>query len=122
MPPLLFWQPLAALISIVASLMASSTRSTIGSFQIEAVALGQDVEEGEDFLEPNLRFEVAAGDEETITIRVYFELESRPPWFFADVARMDDLWLDLRVDIDDLRAAAKDLRRDLARFPPRPTK
>jgi hypothetical protein len=89
---------------------------------LEAVALGQDVEEGEDFLEPNLRFEVAAGDEETITIRVYFELESRPPWFFADVAGMDDLWLDLRVDSDDLRAAAKDLRRDLARFPPRPTK
>jgi hypothetical protein len=48
------------------------------------------------------------------------ELESRPPWFFAVAAGMDDSWMDLRVDADDLRAAAEDLRRDLARFPPRP--
>jgi hypothetical protein len=35
---------------------------------LEAVALGKDVEEGEDFLEPNLRFEFAERD--TITIRI----------------------------------------------------
>jgi hypothetical protein len=87
---------------------------------LEALASGQAVEEGEDFLEPNLRFEVAERDEDTITIRVYFELESRPSWFFADAAGMDDLWIDLRVDSDDLRAAAEDLRRNLTRFPPRP--
>ena len=87
---------------------------------LEALASGQALEEGEDFLEPNLRFEVAARGADTITIRVYFELESRPPWFFADAAGMDDLWIDLRVDSDDLRAAAEDLRRDLAMFPQRP--
>jgi hypothetical protein len=84
---------------------------------LEELALGQAVEEGEDFLEPNVRFEVAERDEDTITIRIYFELESRPPWFFADAAGMDDLWIDLRVDGADLRTAAEDLRRDLARFP-----
>jgi hypothetical protein len=76
------------------------------------VATGQDVEERADFMEPNLRFEVAERERDAITIRVYFELESRPPWFFAVAAGMDDLWMDLRVD-------AEDLRRDLARFPPR---
>jgi hypothetical protein len=87
---------------------------------LEALASGFPVEDGEDFVEPNLRFEVAHRDQDTITIRVYFELESRPPWFFADAAGMHDLWLDLRVDSTDLSAAAEDLRRDLARFPPRP--
>ncbi len=86
---------------------------------LEGLASGQAVEEGEGFLEPNLRFEVAKRDEDTITIRVYFELESRPPWFFANAAGMYDLWLDLRVDSDDLRAAAEGLRRDLTKFPPR---
>jgi len=86
---------------------------------LEALALGQAVEESEDFVEPNLRFEVVERGEDAITIRVCFELESRPPWFFADAAGMNDLWIDLRVDGDDLSAAADDLRRDLARFPPR---
>jgi hypothetical protein len=87
---------------------------------LEALASGRAVEEGEDFIEPNLRFEVADRDQDTVTIRVYFELESRPPWFFADAAGMEDLWVDFRVDTDDLRSAAEDLRRNLARFPPRP--
>src|SRR5918995_5476502 len=87
---------------------------------LEALASGRPVEDGEDFVEPNLRFEVVGSDEDTITIRVYFELESRPSWFFADVAGMNDLWVDLLVDSDDLRAAAEDLRRNLTRFPPRP--
>ena len=87
---------------------------------LEALASGRPVEDGEDFVEPNLRFEVVGSDEDTITIRVYFELESRPSWFFADVAGMNDLWVDLLVDSDDLRAAASSLRGDLAKYPPRP--
>jgi hypothetical protein len=86
---------------------------------LEALALGVAVEDGEDFIEPNLRFEVVERGEDTFTVRVYFELESRPPWFFAHAAGMDDLWLDLRVDSEDLRAAAEALRRDLIKFPPR---
>ena len=86
-----------------------------------ALASGQAVEDGEEFVEPNLRFEVVERGGDTITIRVYFELESRPPWFFVDAAGMDDLWIDLRVDRDDLRAAAEGLRRDLAKFPARPS-
>ena len=84
------------------------------------MATGEDIEERADFMEPNLRFEVAERDQATITIRVYIELESRPHWFFADAAGMDDLWIDLRVDADDLHAAAEGLRHELTRFPPRP--
>jgi hypothetical protein len=87
---------------------------------LESLSSGRAVEEKKVFLEPNVRFEVAYRDQDTITLRVHFELESRPPWFFANAAGMDDLWLDLRVDSDDLRAAAEVLRRDLARFPQRP--
>ena len=86
---------------------------------LEALASGQPVEESEDFLEPNLRFEVVGRSEDVITIRVYFELESRPPWFFAREAGMNDLWVDLLVDSDDLRAAASSVRSDLAKYPPR---
>jgi hypothetical protein len=50
--------------------------------------------------------EVAERDQDAITIRVYFELESRPPWFLADAA-----------GVDDLHVAAEGLRRDLRRFP-----
>jgi hypothetical protein len=88
---------------------------------LEALASGKAVEDGEDFIEPNLRFEVVESSESTIPLRVYFELELRPSWFFAHAAGMDDLWIDLRVDNDDLRAAADSLRRDLARFPARPS-
>ena len=88
---------------------------------LEALASSKAVDDGEDFIEPNLRFEVVESSEGTITLRVNFELESRPPWFFADAAGMNDLWIDLRVDNDDLRAAAEGLRRELARFPARPS-
>jgi hypothetical protein len=71
-------------------------------------------------VEPNLRFEVAKRSGDVITIRVYLELESRAPWFFARDAGMNDLYVDLRVDRDDLRVAARALRDDLATFPPRP--
>ena len=86
---------------------------------LDALASGQAVEESEDFVEPNLRFEVVGRDEDIITIRIYFELETRAPWFFAREAGMNDLWVDLLVDSDDLRAAASSLRGDLAKFPPR---
>ncbi len=86
---------------------------------LDALGAGRPVEDEEYFIEPNLRFEVVDRDEDTITMRVYFELESRPPWFFADGAGMADLWVDLHVDGDDLRAAAEGLRHDLRRFPPR---
>jgi hypothetical protein len=33
---------------------------------------------------------------------------------------MNDLWVDLLVDSDDLRAAVRALRGDLAKYPPRP--
>lgn len=86
---------------------------------LEALASGQTVEDSEDFVEPNLRFEVVDRDEDTITLRVYFELESRPLWFIADGAGMCDLWIDLRVDYADLHIAAEDLPHNLMEFPRR---
>ena len=69
------------------------------------------------FTEPNLRFELIA--QPTPTVRVYFELESRPTWASADIAGMDDLWIDFPVDSRQLSDAAANLRDQLRRFPRR---
>ena len=70
-----------------------------------------------DFIEPNIRFEFIPGNR--TTLRIYFELESRPNWAPSDVAGMDDLWADFEVTPRDLKAAADSLRRNLENFPER---
>ena len=75
------------------------------------------MESEESFLEPNLRFELT--ESEPKMLRVYFELESRPPWAHTDGAGMDDLFAELAVSPHDLRDAASSLREDLKRFPVR---
>jgi hypothetical protein len=84
---------------------------------LESIAEGASVESEESFLEPNLRFEITQS--EAKTLRVYFELESRPPWAPSDGAGMDDLFAEFAVNPDDLRDAASSLREDLKRFPVR---
>jgi hypothetical protein len=85
---------------------------------LDGVANGSIVAPSElSFLEPNLRFELI--EKPSPTVRVYFELESRPKWAPADGASMDDLWLDFPVDSDQLRAAASNLRAQLRPFPQR---
>lgn len=70
------------------------------------------------FLEPNLRFEVRAGDEGRM-LRVYFELELRPPWAASNIVGEDELFIELPADPEQLRSASTDLRAQLSRFPQR---
>lgn len=72
-----------------------------------------------DFLEPNLSFALYRASGDDVTLRVWFELESRPPWAPNDAAGARDLWLDLEVSSDDVRRAARDLREQLEKFPAR---
>ena len=81
---------------------------------LAAIANGNASDDEEDFIEPNLRFQIL---ENHSRMRVYFELECRPSGAPSDGAGMNDLWLDLNVDGQDLTNAAASLRDDLACFP-----
>ncbi len=67
------------------------------------------------FTEPNLRFEMVHSRGEELTLRVYFELESRPPWAYSASAGQRDVWVDLQVTLGDLRRASESLTSDLER-------
>ena len=72
-----------------------------------------------EFTEPNLSFEVMENFGSRATLRVYFELELRPPWAAKGWVGQRDMWLDLQVKPEELRAAAGSLPADLARYPQR---
>jgi hypothetical protein len=88
---------------------------------LEVVATGEAREREFDFLEPNLAFELRAESGEEVTLRVWFELELRPPWARSQVADERDVWVDLEVTREALRRAATQLREGLRAFPPRAT-
>lgn len=62
---------------------------------LNGIAEGRDVDRELDFLDPNLAFELWEGGSYLVTLRVYFELESRPPWAPSALAGERDLWVDL---------------------------
>jgi hypothetical protein len=72
-----------------------------------------------DFIEPNLSFGLHAEAADTVTLRIWFDLESRPPWAPSDAAGERDVWIDLDARRDDARRAAAELRTQLQQFPPR---
>ena len=86
---------------------------------LAAIARGQKVDDTEEFMEPNLSFRLANLDTGARTLRVYFELESRPPWAKSDTANENDFWLEFPLGDLDLEAAARQLRDELRRYPQR---
>lgn len=85
---------------------------------LDAVARGARVEPEESFLEPNLRFELTHSSLEP-SLRVYFDLESRPKWAPVDGAGNDDLYVEFPLEEIDLAGAAAILRKQLQAFPQR---
>lgn len=71
------------------------------------------------FTEPDLHFKLMHNFRREIVIRVYFELELRPPWVRSSWAGLNDVYVDLAVTPEYLREAASALRRDLALYPQR---
>lgn len=86
---------------------------------LEAIAAAQPHEPEVSFLEPNLCFELRDESGETLTLRVWFELESRPIWAPANGANARDLWVDLEVPRRTARRSASELRHHLQEFPSR---
>jgi hypothetical protein len=93
------------------SLEASEVRRL--SKWLSAHAAGRTRRRELEFTEPNLRFEMVHGPGEGPTLRVYFELESRPPWAYSASAGQKDVWVDLQVSSLDLRSAAESLVSEL---------
>jgi hypothetical protein len=83
---------------------------------LECLAAGITCSDDQEFIEPNLCFRVVGADR---ILRVYFELESRPPWAPSNAAPEDDLWLSFPIDAEMLLAAAGSLRDQLQRYPRR---
>ena len=67
------------------------------------------------FTEPNLRFQLRSASDESLVIRVFFELEARPRW--AHTGFVDDqdhdCFIDLDVSMGSVMAASRDLLRQL---------
>ena len=70
------------------------------------------------FQEPNLRLEAQRWSEDRVSLCVYFEREHRPAWLESSGAP-GQVWAELECTPDELKEWAADLRRQLAKFPPR---
>lgn len=75
--------------------------------------------EGLSFLEPCLAFEVVASGAGNHLLRVVFDHELRPPWAPWDSPEVDEVFVDIPIDREQLERASADLRRALERFPQR---
>ena len=103
----------------------ASTDPSLLTFEAQALADWLDdlshgeVREPPGFVEPNLRFEATAWDDSEATVRVFFELESRPPGAASRVVGEHPLWIDFTLSRPELHNAAVSLRDQLDRYPPR---
>jgi hypothetical protein len=85
---------------------------------LDSAASGTPSESQMDFIEPNLVFrwvESPAGS----YVRVYFEVEARPPWLPPSAAIAQDCWMDFPASPSGLRHAAMALRDNLTGYPQR---
>jgi hypothetical protein len=86
---------------------------------LEGVAVGTNTKTTCRFIEPCLHFQLdkdAVGKQE---LRIYLELELRPPWAPSKYAGQEDLWLAFPRSLIDLQAAATMLRHQLDQYPQR---
>ena len=82
---------------------------------LEAVARGAEDRADYGFTEPNLEFRLVGSGTDR-RLRLYFELESRPPWAPSNVAGEQDLWVEFPLGAVDLLEAARSLREQLDRL------
>jgi hypothetical protein len=85
---------------------------------LDRVGSGSDAKSSIGFLEPNLSLELLTSSPH-LSIRVYFHLESRPPWAPRGHVDDDDVWVEIPVAELDFRRASQSLRDQLRRFPQR---
>jgi hypothetical protein len=86
---------------------------------LEAAATGREQDSELGFMEPNLAFQTGLDGRGSRFVRVYFDLELRPPWAPSDGVPVEEVFLDFPAEPAQLSAAARSLREQLARYPRR---
>jgi hypothetical protein len=86
---------------------------------LEAITPESPVGSEESFIEPCLAFSIVDVNGGGRALRVYFELECRPPWASSRAAGEQDLWVQFPLSELDPKAAARELREQLTRYPQR---
>jgi hypothetical protein len=86
---------------------------------LDAVATGSEAANETGFVEPNLWFQVVRPGTGESCLRVYFELECRPPWAYRREAFGSDLFAEFALSDIDLHHAAESLRAQLSLYPQR---
>ena len=80
--------------------------------------LSNDIETDSDslvFMEPNLEFELIKNQSDLKTMRIIFDLESRPQNANDD----KEYYVDCEMDNEELKKVAKELTKELESFPER---
>ncbi len=80
--------------------------------------LSNDIETDSDslvFMEPNLEFELIKNQSDLKTVRIIFDLESRPQNANDD----KEYYVDCEMDNAELKKVAKELKKELESFPER---
>ena len=85
---------------------------------LDSLARGTLSSEEVSFIEPNISFRSVESPEGG-SLRVYFELEARPPWAPSDVVEDEQCSIDFRLSEFELRRAAASLRDQLTNYPQR---
>jgi hypothetical protein len=85
---------------------------------LEIVANGEPLPTTCGFIEPNLEFRAVAYGQHG-TLQVHFRLEARPDWALSSSAEKHELWVEFPFDELDLRALAREWRKELDAFPQR---
>jgi len=84
---------------------------------LERLVTGEVSRSALDFNEPNLRFLFAV--QPVFAVEVRFAYECAPPWIDPEIPTMEGVGVLFPLSFNDLKEAARNLRQNLLRFPPR---
>jgi hypothetical protein len=96
-----------------------ATRPLNNADWFDDLAVGRTVEPAIGFMEPNLEFEARGRADAGVVVRAWIEGELRPSWAPFEAWDERDLFADFDLSAEPLRAAARALRGQALRFPPR---
>lgn len=86
---------------------------------LDTVAQGSETTSEIGFIEPSVWFQVVRPTTGQDCLRIYFDLECRPPWAYKREADSNDVFAEFALSDINLRQAAESLRAQLSVYPQR---